>query len=147
MTSADAATTAADLGLTGTGATAGAHSIGGADVSAVAANGVLSDLKKLSDALKGNDTNGLTDAAVALQGDSSNVSTVNGIVGSRLQQLNSRSTDTGAQNVATQTLLSQFQDVDFATATTQYQALQTSLEASLKVTAMSQQMSLLNYLG
>lgn len=147
VTPVDAATTAADLGLTGAGATAAAGTIGGADVSAVAAGGILGDLKKLSDALKTDDTDGITDAAVSLQSDTTGVTTTRAVVGARLQQLTSRSTDTDAQNVATQSLLSSFQDVDYATATTQYQALQTSLEASLRVTASSLHMSLLDYLG
>ena len=74
------------------------------------------------------------------------MSDVNGSVGARVQELNSRSTDITSENVATQTLMSQFQDVDYTTAITQYQTLQTSLQASLEVTSKSLSMSLLNYI-
>ena len=110
------------------------------------AGGVLADLKALSTALKANDTDGIATAATALQTDSANVTTAQAIVGGRVQELTSRSTDLANQNTATQTLLSQYQDVDYATVTTQYQALQTSYEASLRVTAMSMQQSLMDYL-
>jgi flagellin-like hook-associated protein FlgL len=70
---------------------------------------------------------------------------VSGSVGAQLQDLGSRSSDLTSQTTANQTLLSTFQDVDYTTAATTYQTLQTNLQASLEVTASTLQLSLLNY--
>ncbi len=146
VTPVGAATTAADLGLVGAGAVTAGSTVTGTDVSQVNATGVLGDLKALSTALKANDTDGIAKASVALQADSANVTDAQAIVGGRVQELTSRTADMQNQNTATQTLLSQFQDVDYAAVTTQYQSLQNSYEASLRVTAMSMQQSLMDYL-
>ena len=144
LTPLNAASTAADLGLTG--ASVG-NTITGTDVAGVKTPGLFTDLQALRDALRGNDTAGITAAAVALQGDGQTVSNLQGTVGARTQELNNRSASIQTENVATQSLLSQFQDVDYTTAITKYQALQNSLQASLQVTAKSLNLSLLNYLG
>jgi flagellar hook-associated protein 3 FlgL len=144
VTALNAATTASDLGLTGT---ATGNKITGTDVNGVETPGLFTDLNALRVALRNNDTNGITKAAEALQTDQSAVSDLQGVVGARTQELTARTTDISTQNVATQTLLSQFQDVDYTTAITQYQSLQNSLQASLEVTAKTSSLSLLDYLS
>ncbi len=143
VTPLNAATTAADLGLT-TAASGG--KITGTDVNPVTVPGIFSDLQALSTALKNNDTNGITAAAQGLTTDAQNVSDANASVGSQVQQLTSRSSDLSDQTLANQTLLSTFQDVNYTTAVTQYQTLQNSLQASLEVTSKTLSMSLLNYI-
>jgi len=140
----NAATTAADLGLTT--AEAGGQ-IAGTDVNPIGVPGIFSDLQKLRDALRGNDTTGITEAAQGLQKDSTTVSDVNGQVGAQLQDLNSRSADLSSETLANKTLMSTFADVDYATAVTKYQTLQTGLQASLQVTAKTLNLSLLNYIA
>jgi flagellar hook-associated protein 3 FlgL len=144
VTALNAASTASDLGLTGA---ATGNKIAGTDVAGVETPGLFTDLNALRVALRANDTNGITAAAQALQNDQSTVSNLQGVVGARTQELTARTTDISTQNVATQSLLSQFQDVDYTTAITQYQSLQNSLQASLEVTAKSSSLTLLNYLS
>jgi flagellar hook-associated protein 3 FlgL len=143
VASINSSTTAADLGLT---TPANGNTITGKDVNPVGAPGLLGDLQKLSAALRSNDTDGITAAAQSLASDAQTVTDVNGSVGARVQELNDRSSDITTENVATQSLLSQFQDVDYTTAVTQYQTLQTSLQASLQVTSKTLSLSLLDYL-
>jgi flagellin-like hook-associated protein FlgL len=143
VTALNAATTASDLGLTGT---ATGNKITGTDVNGVDAPGLFTDLNALRVALRSNDTNGITQAAEALQNDASTITNLQGTVGARTQELTAQSTSLSAQGIATQSLLSKYQDVDYTTAITQYQALQNSLQASLEVTAKTTQLTLLNYL-
>jgi flagellar hook-associated protein 3 FlgL len=143
INSLNSATTATDLGLT-TAASGG--KITGTDVNPVSTPGLFTDLQNLSAALSSNNTAGITAAAQGLANDAQTVTDVTGTVGARAQALSSQSTDISSENVATQSLLSQFQDVDYTTAVTTYQTLQTSLQASLEVTSKTLGMSLLNYL-
>ncbi len=144
VTPVNAATTAADLGLTA--ATTAGGTLTGADVNPVVTPGLLTDLNDLRVALRANDTAGIGQAADALQDDSQSVATVRGVVGARVQELDSRATTLTTQNTSTQALLSSYRDVDYATTVTQYQTLQTSLQASLQVTAKTLSLSLMDYL-
>jgi flagellar hook-associated protein 3 FlgL len=144
VTSINASTTAADLGLS---TTESGGTLVGKDVNPVAVKGIFADLQNLRDALRSNNTAGITTAAEGLQTDSTTVSDVNGQVGAQLQSLSSRSNDLSASTLANKTLLSSFQDVDYASAITQYQTLQTGLQASLEVTAKTLNLSLLNYIS
>lgn len=138
------ATTASDLGLT-SAATGG--TIVGTDVNPITVPGVFSALTALSTALRTNNTAGITAAAAQLQTASQTVTDANATIGSQIQELTSRSTDLSSQTLANQTLLSNFQDVDYTTAITQFQTLQDGLQASLEVSAKTLNESLLNYIG
>jgi len=96
--------------------------------------------------LKNNDTNGITTAAQGLAADSSQATLVRATAGAKSQELQGQATQITAENTATQTMLSQLQDVDYTTAITQYQTLQTSLQAALETAAQSPAMSLTDYL-
>jgi flagellar hook-associated protein 3 FlgL len=144
VTPINAATTAADLGLT---TPAVGNTITGTDVNPVNVPGIFADLKNLADALTSNSTAGITAAAEGLTSDAQTVTDVSGSVGAQLQELSNRSADLTSQTTANQTLLSSFQDVDYTTAATTYQTLQTNLQASLQVTASTLQLSLLNYIS
>ncbi len=141
----NAASTAADLGLPTT--PAAGNTLTGTDVNPVVAQGLFTSLQKLRDALRTNSTAGITEAAQGIDAGEKTVTDVNGSVGARVQELTSRATDVTSENVATQSLMSQFQDVDYPTAITRFQTLQTSLQASLQVTGKTLSLSLLNYLG
>jgi flagellin-like hook-associated protein FlgL len=144
VTPLNGATTAADLGLT---TPAVGNTITGADVNPSNVSGIFADLKKLSDALNSNNTAGITEAAQGLTTDSTTVNNMSGDVGAQLQDLGNRATDLTNQSVANQTLLSSFQDVDYTTAVTTYQTLQTSLQAALETTSRTLQLTLLDYVS
>ncbi len=144
VTDTNAAETADQLGLIG--GTVSGNKLTGTDVNPVATPGLLTDLNDLRIALRKDDTDGIETATANLQADSQNVTAAQAVVGSRVQELNSRTTTLQTQETSTQSLLSSYQDVDYATATTQYQELQTSLQASLLVTSKTLSLSLMDYL-
>lgn len=139
----NSSTAAAELGLTGTAANG---VITGTDVNPVSANGVFGDLQKLSIALKANDQAGITAAATALRADYQQVTDVRGANGAMLQQLQDRTTQLTAQNTATQSLLSSVQDTNYTQVISQYETLQTSLQAGLESASKTLQLSLLDFL-
>jgi flagellar hook-associated protein 3 FlgL len=98
-------------------------------------------------ALQSGNAQGITAAGQGIQTDINRVIDLNGQTGAYEQELTSQKTDLQQQNTATQSLISQLQDVDMAKAISQYQLLQTALEASLETTADSLQISLLNFLA
>ena len=145
VTGVNAATTADALGLSG--GTVAAGKLTGTDVNPVATPGLLTDLNDLRVALRNNDTSGIEQASTALDADSDTVATARGVVGARVQELTSRQATLATQATSTQSLLAQYQDVDYATTVTQYQTLQTSLQASLEVTSKTLSLSLADYLA
>jgi flagellar hook-associated protein 3 FlgL len=134
---------ASELGLSGT-ATNGV--ITGTDVNPITANGIFGDLQKLSTALKANNQTGITAAATALAADAKQVTSVQGANGAMLQELQNRQTQITAQNTATQSLLSNVQDINYAQVISQFETLQTSLQAGLESASKTLQLSLLNFL-
>jgi flagellin-like hook-associated protein FlgL len=134
----------ADLGLT-TPASGGV--ITGTDVAPVETTGIFSDIMKLQQSLQNNDQDGITAAAQGLQDDLSRVSTIQGQVGASEQELSSTQTQLDTENTATQSLLSSITDTDFTTAITQYQTLQTALQATLETAGKTLNMSLLDFLS
>jgi flagellar hook-associated protein 3 FlgL len=138
-------TAAADLGLT-TPASSSATTITGADVDGVQTSGIFTDLQALSTALSNNDPSAITAAAQNLQNDYNNVTDAAGVAGAQAQDLENRSSALQSQNIATQTVLSNVQDTNMTTAISEFQTLQTALQAALETTVTSQSLSLLNYL-
>jgi flagellar hook-associated protein 3 len=135
---------AADLGLT---AAASGNTLSGTDVGAPTSSGIFGNLQALMTALQSGNAQGITAAGQGIQTDINRVIDLNGQTGAYEQELTSQKTDLQQQNTATQSLISQLQDVDMAKAISQYQLLQTALEASLETTADSLQISLLNFLA
>jgi flagellar hook-associated protein 3 len=142
----NASPVAAQLGLNTTAASGAPGVIHGTDVNGVSPSGVLSSLIALRNALNANNTAGIQAAATSLQQNSQTVTTAQGVVGAREQDIQSRLTQSSNEQVALQSSLSQLADTDMTTAITQFQALQTAYEASLKVAASTQNMSLLDFL-
>jgi flagellar hook-associated protein 3 FlgL len=139
-------TAAADLGLTSpTSSTS--SSITGSDVDGVQSSGVFSDLQALASALNTGNVGGITEAATNLQNDYTNVTNVQGVTGAKVDELQSRSSQLTSENIATQTFLSSVQDTNMTAAISQFQTLQTAMQAALLTTAQSQSLSLLNFLG
>ncbi|MGA2229770.1 MAG: flagellar hook-associated protein FlgL [Tepidisphaeraceae bacterium] len=137
---------AADLGLTDPAAST-TSSITGADVDGVQSPGIFSDLQSLASALQTGDLSGITNAAANLQSDYNNVTNVRGVAGAKVDELQNFSSQLQNENIATQTFLSSVQDTNMTQAISQFQTLQTAMQAALLTTAQSQSLSLLNFIG
>jgi flagellar hook-associated protein 3 FlgL len=137
-------TAAADLGISGP---VSGNVITGTDVDPVETKGVFADLAKLRDALNSNDQAGITAAATALKADADQITNVRGTNGANIQELQSRQDSIASQNIATQAMISQLQDADYATTITRFTQLQTSLQATLMTAAKTMNLSLLNFLS
>ncbi len=135
---------AADLGIT---RAAVGNTIAGADVDAVQASGVFSNLLKLAASLEKGDQAGITVAGGSLKEDESRVIRLRGRTGARVRELDSRSNRLADEDVATKSLLSQLEDVDYTAAISKFQTLQTALEASLRTASATDKMSLMDFLG
>ncbi len=134
----------ADLGLTGQ---ASGGVIAGTDIDPVQAQGLFANIMKLRDSLTNNDQAGITAAAQGIQDDLSRVTEVEGSTGAQVQNLQSRQSRLDDENTATQTLLSNLQDTDFTSAISQFQNLQTALQASLQSASKVMHLSLLDFLS
>jgi flagellin-like hook-associated protein FlgL len=128
---------------------AGAGSPGvvtGDDVNALMPGGVFSALAALRDALKGNDTAGITRAAAMLEADGARVLRMRGEVGARGKDIEGRQDDLQAEELGLKKSLSLLEDTDFTEAATRFQTLQTAFEATLKVAQSTSNLSLLDFL-
>lgn len=135
----------ADLGLMN--ATTAGNTLTSADVNPVAAQGLFANLAKLRDALKNNDQAGITDAGQGLQGDQERVNRVRGETGARVQELETRANRLDEENLATTSVLSGLQDADYTKVITQFQQLQTALQATLESAGKTMNLSLMDFLG
>jgi flagellar hook-associated protein 3 FlgL len=140
----NASTAATDLGLTGP---ASGNVIAGTDVNAVQSQGLFADLANLQKALADNNTNGITAAAQALQSDSTRITDTRGQAGSQVQELQRLQISLTTQNTATQSMITQLQGTDMASAATTFTMLQTALQGSLQAAAKSLNLSLLNFIA
>jgi flagellar hook-associated protein 3 FlgL len=107
---------------------------------------IISTLQKFSSAMKLNDAAALKGMMSNIQSALSSVSYSRGVVGGRLNQLTSTSTALTNYKAATSVMLSNVQDTDMAKVMTQLAQLQTSYQATAKITAQILQPGLLNYL-
>jgi flagellar hook-associated protein 3 FlgL len=144
VTALNQSNAAAELGISGA---ASGNVITGTDVGAQTSPGIFGNLQSLMSALQSGNAQAITAAGGAIQTDINRVIQYHGQTGAAEKELTSRQTDLQQQNTATQSLLSQLKDVDMAQAISQFQTLQTSLQASLQTTARSLQLSLLNFIG
>ena len=144
VTAKNDSTAAKDLGID---QPASGGVITGKDVNPVEASGIYANIQKLVTAMNGNDQQGMTAAAEALQGDYQRVVNIHGGVGAQSQAIQSRQSALADSNVSTKALLSKLQDTDFATAAIQYSTLQTALQASMQTTGKILDLSLLNFLS
>jgi flagellar hook-associated protein 3 FlgL len=143
VTALNASMAAQDLGIAGSGTD---NVLTGKDVNPAYASGIFGNLAKLRDAFMRNDQQGITEAAEALHDDQTRVVRINGNVGARVNDLESRQERLEDQNLATQALLSTLEDTDYTSAITQYQTLQTALQANLQTAGRMLNLSLLDFL-
>jgi flagellar hook-associated protein 3 FlgL len=137
-------TAAADLGLT---APAAGNKITGTDVGAPTSSGIFGNLSALIAGLQGGSQAKITAAGQGIASDISRVTEVQGQTGAIEQELSNRQTQMQQENTATQSLVSQLQDTDFTQAITEFQTLQTALQATYQTAAKELNLSLLNFLG
>jgi len=135
---------AADLGLT---TPASGNQITGTDVGALKSAGIFGNLQALMAALRSGDQSGITAAGQGIAADTSRVIELHGQTGAIEQELQNRQTQITQQQTATQSLVSQLQNANYADTVTKYQTLQTALQASLQTGAASLSLSLLDFLG
>lgn len=121
--------------------------ITGDDVNPVKAGGVFSNLSTLLAALHSSDQQAITAAAEGLKADLTNLTTVRGETGARVQELESRQNRLDDENLATQSLLANLEEVDMTEAISRFQTLQTSLQASMMTTSRIMNLSLLDFLS
>lgn len=123
------------------------NTLTGTDAGAPTSGGVFGNLQALMAALKSGNAQAITAAGGAIQNDINWVIQYQGQTGANEKALADQQTGLTQQTTATQTLLSQLQDVDMTKAISQFTLLQTSLQASLITEAKSQEYSLLDFIG
>jgi flagellar hook-associated protein 3 len=147
VTNLNGSLAASDLGILKTAPAATPDTITGDDVNAVEPKGLFASLIKLRNALLNNDTRGIQRAAESLEDDGQKVTTANGVIGAREQDVQARQTQVSSEQLQLKQSLSLLSDTDMTSAITQYQMLNTAYQAALQVSAKSQNLSLLDFLN
>ena len=144
VTAVNGSEAAGQLGIAQAAGADGA--IHGADVNAVQAQGVLSSLTMLQNALLDNDNAGIQRAAALLARDSARAIKARGLVGAREKDVSARKDDATAEATQLKSALSLLADTDYTEAATRFQQMQTVYSASLQVAQQTQNLSLLDFL-
>jgi flagellar hook-associated protein 3 FlgL len=135
-----------DLGLFGSADPAATELVGG-DVNPVRTEGILDALGQLEEALRSDNTQGITLAAERLEALSENVVRVHGQVGARSASARTNLEQMQDATITTQLLLSQVEDLDMASAITELQAAQVQLQADLQTSSQLLSLSLFDFIG
>jgi flagellar hook-associated protein 3 FlgL len=145
VTSLNSSAVAAQLGIQKTaGSPAGV--INGSDTNPLPPQGLFSALLMLRNALASNDTAGIQRAGALLTQAASSVLGAQGSVAAQSQNIAAFKSQNSNTQTQLQQSLSNLADTDMTSAITQYQTLQTSYQAALKVAATANSLSLLNFL-
>jgi len=128
------------------GLTAASDTLTGADVNPIMPNGLFSHLIDLRDALLANDDAAISAADNALMDDHENLNNIYGMVGSTMRSIEARKSHMEDNILATETLRSDMNDIDFSEAITKYQNLYTALQGNLMSGSMLTNISLLDFL-
>jgi flagellar hook-associated protein 3 FlgL len=123
------------------------NTIKGTDTGAQTSAGIFGNLQALINSLQSGDQNAITAAGQGIQNDINRVIELHGETGAVEQELTGRQTDLQQEGTATQSLLSQLQDVNMTQAVSQFQTLQQGLEATEITAAQSLQVSLINFIA
>jgi flagellin-like hook-associated protein FlgL len=137
---------AAQLGLIGGAWDAASATLTGKDVGKVRVESVFSYLVDLRDNLRGNNVTGITLAGEDLGNAATQLAETRGLVGSFAQRVDAATDRETSRALLDESTRSQLRDVDYTQAASRFSALQTQLEAGLRVTATGQQLSLLDFL-
>ena len=134
---------AEDLGIRGR--TEGA-TLAGEDRARVAADGLITRLIRLRDALLANDERGITLAGEGLDEDVSRVAEVRADIGVRSRRLATATDREEDLRILDQSLASDIRDLDFSEAAVRFSLLQQQLQAGLSSASRLVQISLLDFL-
>ncbi|MFN5946108.1 MAG: flagellin [Phycisphaerae bacterium] len=137
---------AAQLGLIGGQWDAASATLTGSDVAKVRVESVFSYMVDLRDSLRTNNVTGITLAGEDLGNAATQLAETRGLVGSFAQRVDAAADREVSRSLLDESTRSQLRDVDYTQATSRFSALQTQLEAGLRVTATAQQLSLLDFL-
>lgn len=138
-------TAALDLGLQQTVIGNGSQLIGG-DVNPTRTEGIIGALVDLENALRHDDTQMISSVANRLEGLRQDVIRVQGTVGARSQGMKERLAQMEDAASTTQQMLSQVEDLDFASAATELQSAMTQLQANMQVSSAIMNLSLMDFI-
>jgi len=116
------------------------------DVHGIRAGGVFTHLIQLRDALMADDTAEITRIAGKLYDDEKHVVGLQARMGGVVQDLTNRAERNAELLIDHESMLSGLKDTDYAEAITQFQALQSALQANLLTSSIMLNMSLLDFL-
>jgi flagellar hook-associated protein 3 len=119
----------------------------GDDTNATRTEGFLDALVQLEEALRGDDTQGITLAAERLDQLTQDVIRTHGVVGARAQSAQAKLQQVREAVDTSRLLLSEVEDLDFAEAITRLQSAQIALQADLQTSAQLMSLSLLDFIG
>jgi flagellar hook-associated protein 3 len=134
-----------DLGLLKTTGDQEAELIGD-DTNPTRTEGFLDALVQLEEALRGDDTQGITLAAERLDQLAQDVIRTHGVVGARAQSAQAKLQQVREAVDTSRLLLSEVEDLDFAEAITRLQSAQIALQADLQTSTQLLSLSLLDFL-
>ncbi len=117
------------------------------DLSTAESDNVLAALLDLEEALRTDNTSGITQVGERVNDLMEELTRRHGVVGARAQGMQNRLVQVENANAATQVFLSEVQDLDYAEAATRFEQAQTALQASLLTGSQVMSLSLLDYLG
>jgi flagellar hook-associated protein 3 FlgL len=136
-----------DLGLTTGTYDATSATLMAQDRATVRVQNILTTLIDLRDALRNNDSDGITLAGSQLDQHLERVTATHALVGVYAQRVDLATTRQENLSLQDESMKSQLQDVDFTEASIRYSALRTQLQASLTLGGQSQSQTLLDFLG
>ena len=136
-----------DLGLNVSVSDPAATELVGNDAAMVRTDSVLTALLDLAGALREDDGQGITDAGERVFASISDLTRVQGVVGARAKAMQARQSQTEEAVFATERLLSELTDLDYAEAVTRFQQAQAAMQATLIAGSQSLSLSLLDFLG
>lgn len=138
---------AEQLGLLDGTYDASSATIAGSDRATVRVHNAFTALVDLRDALRNDDTVGITIASGRVDEMLSRVAETRALVGGFGQRITNEQTALEDRRLLDQTIQSQLQDLDFVEAASQFSLLQTQLQAGYQSAATLNQLSLLDFLG
>jgi len=118
----------------------------GRDVNLVRTEGILDALIELETALRADDTRGITLAGDRLDGLRNEVTRVHGLIGAGAQAMAAKRLQMEDASLTTELFLSQVRDLDYAEAVTRLQSASTTMQANLQTSAVTLNLTLLDYL-
>ncbi|MFG0256682.1 MAG: flagellin [Phycisphaerales bacterium JB043] len=138
---------AEDLGLLDGTLTPGLPSlIQGSDRATVRVNSAFTALKDLAEALRSNDTLGISIASEDLEAHLDRLSVARAVVGGRAQRVGDASAREEDIQLMNQTVMSELEDLDYVEASSRYSLLQLAQQAGYAATSQSLSLTLLNFL-